>query len=122
GVDDDRGGAIVSQIVPGGPAARAGIQEGDVVVAVDGHRIHEGRELQRAVLRKGVGKSLRLEVLREGKKRSITVTTDERPERERAVRSPGQTRGGSDSFGLSIGEVPAGLSRELGLKNGEGAV
>jgi serine protease Do len=123
GVDDDRGGAIVSQVVPDGPAARAGVREGDVVIAVDGRRIHEGRELQRAVVRKGVGASLSLEILRDGKRRSITVTTDERPEKERVARAPaGRGRAGSDSFGLSLGEVPPSIAKDLGLRKGDGVV
>lgn len=123
GVDDDRGGAVVSQVVPGGPAARAGLREGDVVVAVDGERIHEGRELQRAVLRKGVGATLRLEVVRDGKRRTLTVKTDERPSSEAARREPARNaRGGSASFGLSLAQVPPQVAQELGIEGGQGAI
>ena len=55
GVDE---GVLVVRVVPEGPAAEADIEEGDVIVSVDGVRIKNIRELQDAVKRKAVGSQI----------------------------------------------------------------
>ena len=67
-------GAVVSGITEGSPAARAGIKPGDLILAFDGKQINEGRYLSRYVADAPIGKSVRVDFLRGGKKMTANVT------------------------------------------------
>jgi regulator of sigma E protease len=60
-------------VVPGGPAAAAGLQTGDQVVAVDGAKVESFDELRRELQKPGAGPERRIEVLRQGDRRTFTV-------------------------------------------------
>jgi serine protease Do len=72
-------GAVVAELVPGGPAARAGVQPGDVVVSVNGHAVTSSSEMTREVARARSGDTLHLEIIREGRRRTIDVRSGTRP-------------------------------------------
>ncbi len=78
-VDDRTGGVLISTEDPNGPAARAGIRRGDVVVAVNGERIESSRGLIRAVAGVTPGISVRVTVRRQGHEVEIPVTVGRRP-------------------------------------------
>ena len=77
-------GVLVAALTPSGPAARAGLRPGDVVVAAEGKAVKTSSELTRAVARTKPGDTVRLEVVREGQRRTIRVRTEVRPS-ERAL-------------------------------------
>jgi len=84
GLGDVRG-AIISDLVPGGPSERGGLLPGDVVVSVNGRTIKSNSELTREVAKARPGDVLRLEVIREGRRRNIEIRAGTRPsERELA--------------------------------------
>ena len=70
-------GAVVAQIIPGSAADRAGLKEGDVVIAVDNKPIRSAGALRNAVGLLQVGESVRLDLLRDGTPLTITVTLRE---------------------------------------------
>lgn len=72
-------GVIVAGIEKGGPAAKAGVQRGDIIIEANGHKIADPGDLQKVVRDARVGQKLTLRVIREGKTRSITVTVAEMP-------------------------------------------
>ena len=69
-------GAVISQVVPGSPAAKAGLKEGDVVVRVNKRRIKNAADLRNAIGLLRVGQRLSLEVLRDGKRRTVRATVE----------------------------------------------
>jgi serine protease Do len=75
-------GAVVTEIVPDGPAAKAGLQKDDVIVGMNGKEV-DGRSLRNAVGSMGPGTSINLKVLRSGAERTLTVTLDRMPEENR---------------------------------------
>ena len=78
-------GAIVADVSPGGPSSRAGVLVGDVVVGVNGVAVKSSSDLTRQVARVRAGDVLRLDVIRDGKKRVVEVRSGVRPsERELA--------------------------------------
>ncbi|MEZ5996036.1 MAG: Do family serine endopeptidase [Hyphomonadaceae bacterium] len=78
GLDEARG-ALVASVVPDGPAARAGIQQGDVILTFEGQNIQDSRDLTRRVGATAIGHSSRVEVLRNGQHRTLNLRLAERP-------------------------------------------
>jgi serine protease Do len=66
-------GALVANITPGGPAAKGGIQDGDVITSFDGKPVPDSRALPREVADAPVGKTVNVDVLRGGKKQTFHV-------------------------------------------------
>ncbi len=81
GVPKDAG-VLVGDVESDSPAARAGIQVGDILTAVDGERIDSSRDLSRAVRSKKAGETVKIDLSRKGARKQLTVTLAERPEKE----------------------------------------
>ena len=74
----DRGrGALVSQADPGGPAAKAGVQQSDVILTYDGKNVDKMRDLPRLVAATTVGKTIDVVVWRRGKQMTFKMKVDE---------------------------------------------
>ena len=80
-------GALISDISPGSPAEKAGLKRGDVVVEFDGKPIKEFTSLPKRVAMKAPGASSKLTVLREGKRKDISVVLGEMPDDKTAAES-----------------------------------
>ena len=72
------GGVVVSGVISNGPAERAGLAGGDVLLSVDGHAVHTLRDLYRAIWKKKPGDALGFGVLREAAAHVIEVTAGDR--------------------------------------------
>ena len=108
-------GAIVSDLVPGGPSQRAGLLPGDLVIAINGVAVRTSSELTREVAKAKPGDALRLDVIRDGKRRIVEVRSGIRPsERELASNdnSPG-ARQGQGGGGPSASPAPAVIGLSL---------
>jgi membrane-associated protease RseP (regulator of RpoE activity) len=78
-------GVLVGGVEPDSPAARAGIEVGDVITSVDGREVSSTGDLSRAVRRKKAGETVEIEFVRGRGTRKVTVTLDERKGRERTI-------------------------------------
>ena len=116
---DDAIGALISSVNEAGPAAKGGIQPGDVIVKFDGKLIEKMRDLPRIVAETDIGAKVKVELFRQGKRETVTVTLGELEKAELAgVIDNG--RGQSDEFsfgslGFSVVNLNAALAEELGL-------
>jgi serine protease Do len=91
-------GAIVADLVPGGPAQKGGLMPEDVITAVNGVAIKSGSELTREVAKGRPGDTLKLSVLRGGKSRSVEIKSGVRPtEKELALNDDDSDEGGADA-------------------------
>jgi serine protease Do len=75
----DHAGALVADVTPGSPAAKAGLQGGDVITEVEGKAIADAGQLRMAVSQTAPGTKLALSVLRDSKTENVTVTTTTAP-------------------------------------------
>jgi serine protease Do/serine protease DegQ len=76
GVRGNRG-AVVSEVEPGSAADRAGLRPGDVILGIDGRQVDDSADLRNAVGLLRVGETLKLEVLRDGRRRRISAKIGE---------------------------------------------
>jgi serine protease Do len=80
-------GSLVAQITAGGPAAKAGLQTGDLVTRINGHEVESYTDLTRQVALVSPGQDMRLTVLRDGRTQEVTVKSGERPSEEALARN-----------------------------------
>ena len=76
---EGNGGAVIGTVTPGGPAEKAGIKPGDVVIGFDDKPMKSLEELAQAISRKTVGDNVKIELLRNGKKMELNATLARRP-------------------------------------------
>lgn len=116
-------GALVSSVSADGPAKKAGMRAGDIVVSVDDQPVNEGRDLLRAVLSRRVGTNVRLGIIRDGQRSSLSLATSERPAEVAHGSATPQGRGvqPSSGFGLALEPLSPDIARQLGYR-GEGKV
>jgi serine protease Do len=103
-------GALVADPQANGPAAKAGIQAGDVITAVDGAVIKDAKDLARHIGSIAPGTSVKVTVWRKGEEKNLSVALGELPNvREaRAIAPDGSTSQGSDVTRLGLTLAPAG--------------
>lgn len=78
-------GVLVSDVRSDTPAARAGLEVGDVITAVDGKRVRWSGDVSREIRSRKAGDTVPLDVVRGGASRKLTVTVEERRDRERSI-------------------------------------
>jgi serine protease Do len=112
-------GALVSQVVPGSPADKAGLEQGDVIVNFDGQKINDSKDLPRIVASTPVGKTVTVKLVREGKEieRQTKVGEMEEENASAATKSPIHP-----SLGLTVQNLTPQIAQELGLKKSVGVV
>jgi len=121
---DGTHGALVSQIEPGGPAARAGIKAGDVIVAVNGTTISHAEELPRRVARNQPGAIIDVTIVRDKQRRDVKATLDNIPEEPTpAAGRPGFGPSAPDKpqpagkLGVQASDAPGGGAQVEDIEN-----
>lgn len=93
-------GALVSAVLPGTPAAKAGLKPGDVILSVDGRDISGAAALPSAIAAAQPGATVRLEVWRDKSKRAVTVAVDELKAEADRTETPAAVA--SNKLGLTV--------------------
>jgi serine protease Do len=132
-------GAIVAEPQSGSPAAQAGIKEGDVITAVNGKEMRDGRDLARTIAGIAPGTSISLDVWRNGETKTISLTLGQLPSERQANASgdyrsnasgstprlgltlaPANEVGGAGNRGVAVTAVdPNGTAAEHGVQTGD---
>ena len=84
-LDENMGGAIVTEVLPNSPALKAGIAVYDVIVAFDGNEVKTAGELVLMIKRATPGKQYNLDIIRDGKKKTVPVTLVEKKEEDKTT-------------------------------------
>ena len=112
-------GALVSSITADGPAAKGGIEGGDVILRFDGKEISSTRGLPRAVAQTPIGKTVDVEVLRKGQKRNVKIVVgrlqEDEAEKTAADKKSGEAPSGKALIGLKLAPLTDELRQKYGF-------
>ncbi|MES2002012.1 MAG: Do family serine endopeptidase [Pseudomonadota bacterium] len=122
-------GEIVRSVVAGGPAARAGLQQGDVILRVNGQNVTPEETVSYLIANTQVGSRATLDVIRGGKRQNLSVVVGERPTEEQLAKLTGSGQAAPDSggaviatpqrvLGLSLTPLTADIARAANLPAG----
>lgn len=100
-------GAYVETVTPDGPAAQAGVESGDILVGVNGRPVANGTEATRAVGSARPGETIRLDILRDGRRRTINVRSGTRPSESDLLAGESQDGGRAAPNAPSAQQAPA---------------
>lgn len=119
-------GAVVTDVRAGTPAAKAGLQSGDVIVRFNGRDIRQPRDLQGVVERAELNRAHDIVVIRDGKELTLKVEVAEMPENPMAA-ADGSVSGDAssarfDEIGLEVSGLTSDVARKLKLSSTSGVV
>jgi serine protease Do len=117
GLDRDRG-ALVADVMPDTPAARAGLERGDVIVEFNARQVEEMTDLPRIVAATPPGTEVPVKLMRKGQEKVVHVKIDELKE-ERAAEAGGTLE---ESLGMTVQELTPEIARSLNLTDTKGVV
>ena len=109
-------GALVADLVKGGPAERAGVKTGDVIIEFDRRPIKDSADLPQQVARVAPGSAVQIKVIRDGKETSLSLTVGEMKETEVAATAQ------EGELGLTVQPLTPQLAESFGLERSEGLV
>jgi len=115
-------GVLIGDVSADSPGAKAGLQKGDVVVALNGQSVADADDLRLRVSQMAPGTAVKLDTIRDGQKRQVSATLAELPE---TTASNGGGRGNAPSpaeppalEGLQVGALTADIAQQLNLPAG----
>ena len=118
-------GALVTEVIENGPAQRAGIVRGDIILKFDGKVVRKSDQLPWLASTAGATKAVTVELLRGGKNRKLSVQLEEQPN-QRSPRLPAVQRDKeappSEELGIDVKDLTEPVARQLGARNAEGVV
>jgi serine protease Do len=114
------GGALIGDVVAGGPAARAGLQRGDVVLKLDGTAVTSSNDLSLRISELAPGTVAHLQIYRDGKMQDINATLEAYPENGQPGQSPAAV--GTALNGLQVQNLTTSLAQQFGLPAGSTGV
>ena len=118
GLKEDKG-ALVAQVVPGGPAEKAGIEQGDVIVGFDGKEVSHSKDLPRIVASTPVGKAVAVKVSRNGNVMDRELKVGEMKEKGVEVsKGPSSHK----ALGIAVQNLTPEIAKELGVSKSGGVV
>ena len=123
-------GSLMVQVFEGTPAAKAGLQVGDFITAIDGEKIDNSDDLRHLIAGVRPGEKVKLTIYRDGRKKQVTVEIAEQPKDMGLAALPGMTpeEGEAeiktlDRYGLRVGALTEELAKKYGYeKRIEGVV
>jgi serine protease Do len=116
----DTKGVLISDVLADSPAAKAGLQAGDILLEFDGKKVEAPADLQRAVGFTAPGATAKMKVLRDKGERTVEVKIGEASDEREVASRPGQR--GPTSLGMEVRPVTPEVARQLNLRSAEGVV
>jgi serine protease Do len=114
---DKSSGALVANVSKDGPAEKAGVKVGDVIIEFDGKEVRDSGDLPIIVARTSVDKKVRMKVLRDKKEVTLNVAVGELKDEEIVATAPEK-----GELGLTVQRLTPQMAESLGLERAEGIV
>lgn len=127
----DSKGALVSSVVKGGPADKAGVEVYDVIISFDGKEVNDSNELPFIVTATPVDKNVKVDVLRNGAKKTLELKVGELPDTDQTATggaSPpffgrgSRSENQANQLGFSVGEITAERAKQYNLTEKSGVM
>jgi serine protease Do len=116
----DAKGALVSDVVPGSPADKGGLKQGDVIISFNQKNIEGPRDLSSSVAQTAVGQEAKVTILREGNEKQLTLRIEKlAPEKAKAEKSAASDQG---KWGLGLEDLNPQMKGLLTPKSSEGVM
>ncbi|MGD0796844.1 MAG: trypsin-like peptidase domain-containing protein [Acidobacteriaceae bacterium] len=119
------GGVRISNVYPGTPAAKAGLQPFDVIVSIDGKPIKDGDQLVADISSRKIGSTVQMGYQRNGTQHTVSVGIADRgllPSANSGApddnSAPAEVDAGEGKLGITVTAVPASISSKIGIKGG----
>lgn len=117
----DSNGALVGRVLENEPAAKAGVQDGDVIIAVDNEKVSNSAELLRAIADKKPGSTASLTIWRNGKTMTLNVTLGERKSSvANSSSGDAKTNKAENIIGISVRSLKESERKDLNIPASEG--
>lgn len=115
-------GVLIGDLLPGSPAAKAGLHRGDVILQVDGKTVEGTGQLRNLVAAASIGSVLKMNILRDGKPRNVTATVEEPPMEEKEEMPPVEKEKSVLPASVELLDLTPEIRQELGLPKGQRGV
>jgi serine protease Do len=112
-------GAVVANVTPGSPAEKGGMKAGDVIVAVQGKKVGEARDLPHMVAKLKPGATARIKVIRRGSPQNLKIKIGKMPQDPSKAKAPEKK---STKLGFSVRELDDRTRQQLDAEKLEGVV
>jgi len=113
-------GVIVASVSDKGPASAAGLRQGDIILALDGHEVEDTVDLRNRVAASAPGTRVTLKVERDGSEREIDVTLGELP--AQGAESSTTAEGTEEGYGMTVRNLTPEIADQLGMSGEKGVV
>jgi serine protease Do len=123
--EKDTRGALVGEVSPNSPASAVGLQNGDIILSVNGHPVEDANALRMTISSLAPDTTVTLNVFRNGAEKTFTVKLGELPATEAEARMPGNRSHGNSSSslqGVSVQNLDSSTAHDLGLPANAGGV
>jgi serine protease Do len=114
-------GSLIRSVSPGGAAAKAGIEAGDVITKIDGKQIEKSTDLRRVIAGIKPGAKVSVQVFRRGAYKDLSMTVGEMPDDRAQAAGEPESKGAAKAtalFGLTVADLSEAQKRELKVSSG----
>jgi serine protease Do len=115
-------GAVIAQIVEGSPADKAKLQQGDVIIKVNGKEMENSAEIRKQIVPKAPGTSVELTIIRDGKEMNVNVTLAEAPGETATVKETAPSKKSYERLGINVVTMNKELAGKLNIPNVPGVL
>ncbi len=112
-------GVLVSEVSPDSPAAKGGLKQGDVILKLNGKQVNDVGELRNKIALTSPGTTVKFDILRDGKKKTLKVKIGEQPDAKIVSKANHELLG---KLGMVVQDLTPELAQQFGYKEGQGVL